>query len=168
MAAIAAIAGVIGAGLSLFGTITAANQQRQQAGQERQLAQFNAMQEERRAQQERATAQRQALERRRLTQIAQSTLQARAAASGGKATDASVIQLSSDIAGRGEYQALTEMFSGESRARALEDKAGATRFEGEARAQAAEAKAKSMLLSGFGSLFTRLGGAAGGGGLKFG
>lgn len=91
-------------------------------------AQFKARQLDMAASTSRATGQRGMFEKQKATKQALSTLQARAAASGGGATDASVLHLAEDIAGTGEYQALSEMFSGENKARGIEDEAAGLRY----------------------------------------
>jgi hypothetical protein len=92
---------------------------------------FEAVQAEREAGTTRAAAQRAALDRRRDIKLTLSALQARAAASGG-ASDDSVARLAARMAERGEYEALGEMFSGENRARGIEDVAAGLRFSGAA------------------------------------
>jgi hypothetical protein len=93
---------------------------------------FEAVQAEREAGTTRAAAQRAALDRRRDIKLTLSALQARAAASGGAAADDTVMRLAERTAERGEYEALGEMFSGENRARGIEDVAAGLRFSGRA------------------------------------
>lgn len=81
----------------------------------------------------RAVAQREAFEKRRAGKLAMSTLIARAAASGGGATDRTVLRVGEQIADRSEYMALADMFTGESRARGLEDQATATKMSAAAK-----------------------------------
>lgn len=137
MAEIALIAGIAGAGISAVSTIIGGAHQA--AGLEaqgelaKQGAEFSAKQMEMQAAESRASGQRSALEKRRLTALGLSKLQARAAASGGGATDMGVLKLGEGIAGRGEYEALADLFAGENRARGLESGAAAARYEGDAR-----------------------------------
>jgi hypothetical protein len=123
---------------SLVGGFMGANAQEEAGRLQEAAANFEAQQLQMAAAESRATAQRQMFERQRLTKLALGTLQTRAAAGGGKATDENVLSLTSEIAGRGEYQALAELYAGENRARGLEDQAAARRYEGKAKAYAAE------------------------------
>lgn len=151
--------GMIGGLFSLFGSIVQASALQKQAQAERNAAEFNAQVQEQRAMEERAAAQRKALDERKKKDIVQSNLQARAAASGAGAgvNDPTIISLATDIEGRGEYQALTEMYTGESRARGREDEAALQRYIGETKAQASEAKATGAILGGIGGLFGKFG-----------
>lgn len=118
---------------------------------------FKAAQLDQAAAESRAAGQAQAFERRRQARLALSTLQARAA-QGGDTTSPGILDLTGDIAQRGEYQALAEMYAGENRARGLMDTATATRMEGEATADAARTgsyfKAGGTLLSGAGGMYS--------------
>src|SRR5262245_26917803 len=82
---------------------------------------FEAAQAEMQAGEARGAAQRGVADRRRDVRLNLSALQARAAASGGGAADDTVRRLGARIAERGEYEALGEMFTGESRARGFEN-----------------------------------------------
>lgn len=97
-----------------------------------EAAEFQAGQADRQARTVRALAQRSAEERRRDTKAALATLRARAASSGGGATDQTILALEGDIAKRGEYLALSDMFAGEEQARGFEDVAKGLRFTGKA------------------------------------
>ena len=132
---------------------------------------YRAQQEEMAANEARSAGQRGAIERRQAGKLLLSSLQARSAASGGSADDPSTLNLASKIAQRTEYQALTEMFTGESRARGLEDQAKGSRYsaetgliegnmranaalrEGEARKSASYLSAAGTIIGGAGSMF---------------
>ena len=90
----------------------------------------------------RAAAQREAYEKRHVGKLALSTLIARAASSGG-GTGGNVTKLAERIAERSEYLALSEMFSGESRARRMEDQATATMISAAAKKYGANVDAIS-------------------------
>ena len=109
------------------------------------------------ADESRAAAQRTMLEKRRESRFLQSKLQARAAASGGGADDPGVLDLTGDIAQRGEYDALMEMYRGENRARGLEDQATGSRMSGSAALYEGEAKKSASRLSAMGTI---IGGAS--------
>ena len=157
-----------GSAVSAMGTI-AGGRAAQQAGQaQQQSLEFRAKQEEMAAQESRASQQKVALERRREGTLLQSKLQARAAASGGGASDPTVVNLAEDIAGRTEYAALTEMYKGENRARGLEDQAIGSRMtgaaalaEGNMKRKAANLSAIGTIIGGAGSMFRTASGAPG-------
>lgn len=104
-------------------------------------ANYRATQLRQQAQEARAVQQRMALETRRKGDIVQSTLRARAAASGGGATDNTVLNLAGQIAGRTEYESLLEMYKGENAARGLEDAATAAIYQGEVAKRGSQYKA---------------------------
>lgn len=104
----------------------------EEAGRFQQAAnEHDAQQLQMAAAESRAAAQRQMFERQRTTKLALSTLQARAGAGGDSATSGDALKLTTDIAGRGEYQSLADLYVGENKARGLEDQAAAKRYEGE-------------------------------------
>lgn len=115
---------------------------------------FKAAQLERAATESRAASQRDAFEQKRKARFALSTLRARAAAGGG-GIDSDAIKIGGDIAARGEYMALAELYTGENRARGLEDEAMATRYTAKQQAKAARVgsyfKAGSSILKGIGT-----------------
>lgn len=96
-------------------------------------------------------------ETQRKTALTQSTLTARAAADGGSATDGTVLDLSQDIAGRGEYLALGDLFAGQDRAAGLRQQADADRYSGVVARVGANASATGTILGGIGSIASRFG-----------
>jgi aspartokinase len=157
MAAIGVIAGVVSAVAGIAGTLVAAKGAADAGEEQRRAREYEAKQREMQGQESRAASQRQALEKDRASRLAQSTLQSRAAASGAGATDETVLGLGEDIAGRGEYQRLMEMYTGENRARGLDDAAMGLRMTGAAEAKAGRTRATGTLLSGLGSFGESLG-----------
>ncbi len=122
-------------------------------------ARFQAQQLETAAGQERAAAQRAAEEQRRQARLAGSRLQAVA---GGAGSDPTVMNLAADIAGEGEYRALTALFEGESRARGMEGQARAARYEGKQARTAGMMKAATTVFSaGSNSMLEKYGGGDG-------
>lgn len=83
-----------------------------------------------RAKTTRASATRDAIEQRRQAQLLESRALAVAAAGGGGASDQNVTKTISDIAGEGEYRALTDMYNGNESALGDEAQAEATRSAG--------------------------------------
>lgn len=95
----------------------------------RDAANFNAASLERQSAAERAAGQRSAFERRREMELVLSKQRAIGAASGA-GTGPSLLDIIGDTAARGEYQAQGEMYTGEARARNLQDRANIARREG--------------------------------------
>lgn len=122
-----------------------------------EAANYRAIQLRQQAQEARASTQRAALETRRKTERAQGTLIARAAAGGGGTTDETVLGLSGQIAQRGEYEALLDMYKGENAARGYEDAATAALYGGQVAKEAANINAGSALMSGIGSIASSVG-----------
>lgn len=104
---------------------------------------FEAAQYRQQAGQERATSQRQAIEERRASRIAQSRAIAVAAASGGGASDPTVMNIVGNLAADGEYNALSALFSGEEAARGLENAAAGSIYEGQSSANAYRTRASA-------------------------
>lgn len=109
--------------------------------------------------QERAMAQRKAIEDRRAGRLAESRLQATAAASGGGASDPTVVNLAQDIGAESEYNALASLYEGEEQARSLEGAASLRRYEGKMAKKAGTLKAISTVIGGAGSMASKYGGS---------
>lgn len=144
---------IVSVGMSAIGTLAGASAQQAAGEAANAAAQSKALQMEQQATQARASSQRQMLEKRRQTDLTQSTLQSRAAASGAGAQDDTVLKLGEDIGGRGEQQALMDLYNGENTARGLEDSAKATRVSGQAAQAGANMQAFGTLASGLGTGF---------------
>lgn len=150
---------LIGAVVSAAATIAGGNAAKQAAEGQNQAMIFRAKQEEKAAMESRAASQRAALDKRREEGIVESRLIATAAASGGGATDPTVIALGENIAGRGEYEALTETYKGENRARGYEDQASADKFQGQLALMEGKAKQSASRLSALGTIISGAGSA---------
>lgn len=147
MAFLAAIPAWVPAALSVAGTIfSAVSQVRagQEAGEaaerQAQIAEVNARRQaeaqayqaaqlEQVAQEERAAASKGAQEERRRSRILQSRALALSAAGGG-ASDPTVVNIISDLAGEGEYMAALRIYEGETTARQALASAEAARYGG--------------------------------------
>lgn len=123
--------------VSIISTLSSGKQQQQnyaatgQAQNEQSLvaadaAENTADQLDAQAGQQRAAGQRRAQEQRRRSALAASNLQARA---GGGGLDPSILGLTGDIAGEGEYNALTNLYEAEETARGAEGQAGTQRTQ---------------------------------------
>lgn len=127
----------------------------------RREANYVARQQEYLAGQQRASSQRAAEEQRRQGRLLESRAQAVAAASGGSATDPSVLDVIGGIRGEGEYRALTALYEGEERARGLETKAGLSRFQGKQAQAAGYTRALGTVLGGGSSILSQKYGGGG-------
>jgi hypothetical protein len=153
------VATVASGALSAAGTLMGGSAAASAGKSQQDAAYFKAAQEEQSAQESRAAAQRTALDKDRQSRLLQSTLQANAAASGGGADDPTVVGLGQDIAGRGEYQSLMDLYTGENRARGLEDQATGSRMSGDAALAEGNAKKDASYLSAAGTLIGSAGSA---------
>lgn len=113
-----------------------------------QQAEANALQLRNQANADSAAAQRSAINSRKQAEYAMSRGQALAAASGAGATDPTVVNLLSGIAGEGEYRALTSLYEGDTAAGNANAQATAAVNEGNAYKQAGYLKGISTVLSG--------------------
>jgi hypothetical protein len=127
---------IIGIGLTAAASMmrakatAAAGEAEQRAGKARQKSlKHQAKQARQNAGQERASAQRAAIEKRREARYLSSRALALAAKSGG-GTGGSAAVILGDIGAEGEFRALTEMYTGEERAKHLETQADSLIFEG--------------------------------------
>lgn len=137
---VAGAGSLIGGEMSASGTEAAGDLKAQQLGMQ--------------ATESRAAGQRQMFEQQRKAKLALSSLRARSAMT-GNASDTDTIKLAGDIGNRGDYLALAEMYTGENRARGLEDEAAATLWSSKAKAKATRVgsyfSAASSILKGVGS-----------------
>lgn len=108
--------------------------------------------------QSRAEGQLRAVQERRSARYVQSRALAVAAASGAGASDPTVVNLISDIAGEGEFRALTSLYEGESAGNKMEYGAKIRRREGKAAATSSALNAAGTLLSGSSSWAAKYGG----------
>lgn len=140
-------AAVIGGSLvsgvgTLIGGSSKASAEEEMGRLAQQGAEFQAKQFEGAADESRMASERVALDTQRKGRLALSSLVARAAAGGDATTSGDVLKLTGDIAGRGEYEALADLYTGENRARGLLDEATAKRYEGAAKEYAGKVAAQ--------------------------
>jgi hypothetical protein len=129
----------------------------QRGAQLQQLGEFEAQQIERNALTEIAVSQRGAAEEKRQAGLAASRALAVAAASGGGASDPTVMKIISDITGIGSYRSSVVLYEGEERARQMRVAAVARRMEGAAGLQGGQAAQKAYNTLAYGNLFTGAG-----------
>lgn len=145
MAQFIAIAGAV---MSVVSKVSEGRQAKAAAG-------FQADQLEQNAGQERAASQRQAIENRRQARLATSRLQALA---GGGGSDPTVVNLAADLAGEGEYRAMSSLYEGEERARHNELSAASARLTGKAQQQGAVMSGIGQALQSGSQIYSRYGG----------
>ncbi|WP_442582541.1 hypothetical protein ACSBOB_11590 [Mesorhizobium sp. ASY16-5R] len=105
---------------------------------------------ERQANEARAVSQREAVQRSKEAKLLISRQQALAAASGGGATDPSVLTNTGEIGKQGWLNSQTALYEGESQGRALEDSAAIGRWQGRKEMFAGFVDAGSTTLNGLG------------------
>lgn len=109
------------------------------------------------AEQSFAAGQRKSLDTQERTRMAMSTATARAGANGVDAGSGSPLATVGDIAKRGSYQALMDMFNGESEATNLRNSGAAAEYGGKMQKQASYLSAAGTLASTAGSMFKTYG-----------
>lgn len=149
--------GTAGLVMSGVGTAIAASNTLASGKAAQASANYTADQVESNASGELASAQRQALERRHAAKLAISASRARAGASGVDPGAGSAFENEGQLAERGEYQALMELWNGQNAATGLRNKANAVRFEGDARRSESKLGAIATLASGGGSMMSSAG-----------
>ena len=155
---------VAGTALNAGGKLAAGSAAADAGRSQEKAAKFEAKQMRQQAGQERASSQRQAEQDRRKGRLTASRALAVAAASGGGASDTTVVEKIADIEAEGELNALAALFEGEERARTLETGAQVRRFEGRSERAAGDSRAiagfvgaTSTVLSDASSLFEKFG-----------
>jgi hypothetical protein len=132
-----------------------------QAGQMQQTeANYQAAQLNQNAAQALASSQRQALDTTQRTNLAISTATARAGASGAAPDVGSAVANTGELAQRGSYQALTDMFNGQSKATGLENEAAGVRYTGDVEAYEGEEKESAAYLAAGGDVLSGIGSGA--------
>lgn len=162
MAILAAAIPYVGTILGAAGGVRSAKASRKQGRQALLIAQQQATDLERQAIETKAIAQRQAIDQREQGELLISRAQALAAASGGSATDQTVLDVIADIDGEAAYRAAMSMYEGERDAQTLRTEAGYVRQggiiakqESNARAKAYEMEAVSTLAKGATTFYDR-------------
>lgn len=133
----------------------AQGQAAQQIGQRRQqAANFQASQLDVNAGQAQAEGQVAAINQDRNTSLTLSRARAVAAASGGGASDPTVINLMAQIAGEGEYRANVARYQGDTQARSMREQASALRYGGDMAVADAQTANQGAQLKGVTSLIS--------------
>jgi hypothetical protein len=108
--------------------------------------------------QERARAQRVAAEQRRQATLVSSRARAVAGASGGGVTDPTVTNITAELAGEGEYRALSALYEGNDRANGIIDQGRADAYSAKSEGRSGFMKGMTSVLSSGSSLFDKFGG----------
>lgn len=143
---------VAGAALGVGGSLISANAEAKEL--RAQAGQLDAQ-----AKDDRASSQRRSMEERRQARIAGSRALAVAAASGGGASDPSVINRIAELEGEGEYRALSALYEGETEARTKEAQAAANRRGAKTAKTVGALKAIGSMIGSGSSLFDRFAGS---------
>lgn len=157
---------VAGTAMSAYGQMQAGAAAKAQGASQQTAANVNAAQLDQQATAVRGQTSAQVADNARQTQLIESTVRARAASSGGGGADPTVVGLESGIAGRGEYNNLALLYSGEEKAQGLNTQASLTRYTGQEQFDAglnnrtaANTKAVGSIFSGASSLYGKYGGS---------
>lgn len=124
---------------------------------EEKRAKLEARQMEEQGKAEIASAQRAGFEQERQGERKASRMLALAAASGGGASDPTVINLMANLAGETQYRKAVEFYEGGERQRQLKYQADVRRYEGKEAKRAGKMAAFTTLLSGGSSLYSKYG-----------
>jgi len=154
MAAAAVPVAVAGLALQAYGMYSSARAANTIAGQKMAAAKFEADQENQQAVQTVAASQRTAFLVDRQTQLVQSRALAVAAASGGGASDPTIMNIIANIGGEGSYKKAVALYEGEETARQLRLKAQADLISGEIGGSETAAQARSTEIGGTGAILS--------------
>lgn len=139
---------IAGAGMSTLGKIASGKAQKASLD-------FQAALDEQSATQAVASGIQGAIQERRKATYVASNAQAVAAASGGGASDPTVVNTIASIQGEGEYRALTSLYEGNDRSRELRARAAVSRSEGRAARTAGWMSGISTVLTAGGDLYDK-------------
>lgn len=123
----------------------------------KEAADFEASQLEQKAGQTLATSQRAALEEERQGRLQQSRALAIAAASGGGASDPTVVNLMGNLAAETNYRKMVALYEGKTEAEQLRTQADITRAGGREAKKASQIQALGTILSGGSSMYSKFG-----------
>jgi len=142
----------VGAGISAAGTIAGGNAAKQAGLMQQQAANSQAAQVDENAAQAIASGQRRMQDTQQRTRLAISTARAGAGASGVDAGFGSPVTDVGELASRGSYNALMDMFNGASTASGMRNQADAIRYSGTASAIGGEEAQQASMLTAAGTI----------------
>lgn len=126
-----------GTGLEVFGRLYDAFGTLQGGLDDRKAAEFQAAQMKQNAGQALAASQRDAISAQQQSELVASRALAVAAASGGGASDPTVVKIMAGIAAEGSYRTAVSLYQGEEKARAMLNQAKAVEYQGDVSRQTA-------------------------------
>jgi hypothetical protein len=141
----------IGTVASVGGTLLSAKAGADNAAYQEAVDRANAVALTQKANQDAASGEQVAIARQRQTQLALSRGQAVAAASGGGATDPTVLDVEGQVAGQGTYNALSGLYQGQAAARSDTEQAGIDLFKAQNTEAGAPLALGGTILSGLSS-----------------
>lgn len=153
----AGIAQALSPALGVAGTVLSAYGQAQAGRSANAAANYQATQMDIAAGQQQAASQRSAADVARRATLLQSHAQAVAAASGGGASDPTVTDIISKIAGEGAYRSQLALYEGDDAARTLRMRADAARYGGAQAQRAGYLNAFGTVLKGATTFFDKYG-----------
>lgn len=153
--AVGPVLSTIGTVAGLGGTLLSAKAGVDQANYQAAVDRRNAVVLKQKANESAAAGQRAAITQQRKTQLVQSRARALAADSGTDAASPDILKTESDIAGQGEYNALSAIYEGMARARSDNDQAEIDLFRARETQRAAPLAATGTILAGLGNLADR-------------
>lgn len=159
MAAAAAIAQIVGAGLNAYGTIAAGNAAEKMGEIEQAQLNENALQVE-------AVSQREAIAERRQARQARSRAKAVSAASGLSADDEGAQRIDAELEAQGEYNAMAALYSGYDEAKKMRRQGEIAATDGRNAKKASRIAAVSTILGTGSSMYQQYGGGGMSGGAR--
>lgn len=132
-----------GTTLSVLGGLDKASAQEDIGARKRQLAGMEASQLRENAKLSVAAGIQESMEQQRQGRLAASRTLALAAASGGGASDPTVMNIIANLSGQATYQAMTALYEGQERARLMEKQAVMTEYGGTLQEASAKSQAKA-------------------------
>jgi hypothetical protein len=148
---------LFGSAMSASGSYAAGSAARRAGERQKAAADFQAAQLDQNANTSIAVSQRKAQETMRQTKLVQSRALAVAAASGGGASDPTIVRIIGRIAAEGAYREALDLYEGEDRARQMRLAAEGKRYEGDIAMESGAAKESAYQTSGTASLFAGAG-----------
>lgn len=139
-------------GISAAGTLAGGSYAAEAGRMQRQAANAQADQVEQNASQAIASGQRKMFDTQEKTRLAISTARARGAASGVNIAEGAPAEVQGELAERGSYHALMDMFNGESTASGLMNQAAGIRYSGKVAELEGEQKQSASYLAAAGTL----------------
>lgn len=144
----------LGTAASAVGTVVGASAAEEQGKNADRAAQMQALALQREAREKEAAAQRRAITEQTKADLVLSRQQAVAAASGGGATDPTVLDIMGNTAQQGRYNADSALYEGAAAGQSLDEQAALTRYRGQQARRAGRINSMTTVLSGMSNFAT--------------